>query len=319
MKGFFLHSRNLLKTVGRRLGAAMSLLGVVLLAPLAWASDDSGACNEALFPNVICSGNPACSGNPVCSGNPACSGASNVNRGFYGGFLVGGGVSTNDPIVQTGTAFVPTPPPLPVWATGEAANRAGVMAGIHLGYEWSGRRIGCDPRWAILPALEFEGYYLGTQQVGALNNFDSTNRIPEHLFDYRAPLNIGVLMPNFLMTLHTPFGIHPYVGFGVGTAIVSNAGATSLQLAPPEPGINHFNSNPSVTDWAPAATCRAGLRFDLGNSWYLFTEYKFLAIGATDYTFGPTVYPTHSPTTAWSVHYGTMFEHLGVLGLGCRF
>ncbi|GEM_PF-405667 len=317
MNGFFQHPWSLLKTAGLRIVATMSLLGAVFLAPLAWAADKGVAYNEALFPNVICSGNSACcSGNPTCTDNPA---APSVNRGFYGGFLVGGGVSTNDPIVQTGTAFIPTPPPLPVWAIGEAKNWAGVMAGIHFGYEWSGRQIGCDPRWAILPALEFEGYYLGTQQVGSLNNFDSTDRLPEHLFNYRAPLNIGVLMPNFLVTLHTPLGIHPYVGFGVGTAIVSNAGATSLQLAPPEPGINHFNSNPSVTDWAPAATCRAGLRFDLGNSWYLFTEYKFLAIGATDYTFGPTVYPGHPPTTAWSVHYGTMFEHLGVLGLGCRF
>jgi opacity protein-like surface antigen len=307
--GFLRRCRSLLKIAALRIIAAMNLLGVVLLAPLAWASEDGVACNDTLFPNATCSGNPTGSGN---------SAFPSVNRGFYGGFLVGGGVSTNDPIVQTGTAF-PAPPPLPVWAIGEAQNRAGFMAGIHFGYEWSGRQIGCDPRWAILPALEFEGYYLGTQQVGFLNNLDSTNRLPEHLFDYRAPLNIGVLMPNFLVTLHTPFKIHPYAGFGVGTAIVSNSGATSLQLAPPEPGINHFNSNPNVTAWAPAATCRAGLRFDLGNSWYLFAEYKFLAIGATDYTFGPTVYSTHPPTTAWSVHYGTMFEHLGVLGLGCRF
>jgi hypothetical protein len=279
----------------RALSAASGLLGVVLLTPFAWASDAPLICSEAGFPEIICPVNP--------------------NRGLYGGFLVGGAVSSNDPIVQSGTAFII--PPLAVRAAGDAESRAGVMAGIHFGYEWMGRTIGCDPCWAILPAIEFEGYYLGTRQAGLLNN--PTPRLPAHLFDYRAPLDIGVLMPNLLLTLHTPYRIHPYVGGGVGAAVVSNHGADSLQLAPPEPGINHFNSDPDASDWAVAATCRAGLRCDLGHSCYLFAEYKFLVIGATDYTFGSTVYPTHPRTSPWSVHYGTMFEHMGVLGLGCRF
>ncbi|MCS6850418.1 MAG: porin family protein [Gemmataceae bacterium] len=288
---------------GLRTIAVISLLGLVLPTPLAWALDDGGTSKEAVPSGVFCCVNP-----------DACC-AANRNCGFYAGILVGGAVSANDPIVQSGTAFIT--PPLAVRASGDAKSRAGVMAGLHLGYQWGEPTVAGDSDWRILPAVEFEAYYLGTRQAGLLNN--PTDRLPEHLFDYRAPLDIAVLMPNLLLTLHTPYRIHPYVGVGVGAALVSNHGVTSLQLSPPEPGINHFNSDPNASDWAIAATCRAGLRFDLGDSWYLFTEYKFLAIGATDYTFGSTVYPIHPPTSAWSVHYGTMFEHMGVLGLGCRF
>lgn len=269
----------------------MSIFGVTLLASLAGAGDFE-FCGEQLTTTEDCP----------------------INRGCYAGVLVGGAVSANDSILQSGIAF--QVPPLDVQAAGDARSRAGVMAGINLGYEGRGRSV-ADGQWAILPAAEFEGYYLGTVQNGILNN--PTPRIPGHSFDLHAPLDIGVLMPNIVLTLHTPYRAHPYIGGGVGAAVVSNSGAFSEQLIRPEPGINHFNSDPNASDWAVATTARAGVRFDVGRAWYLFAEYKFLSIGVTNYTFGPTVFPGHVPTTSWSVRYGSMFEHMGVVGIGRSF
>jgi opacity protein-like surface antigen len=237
------------------------------------------------------------------------------NRGFYTGIFAGGAVSDNDQIIQSGTAFII--PPLAVRATGDAESNTGVMVGLNFGYEWPGWRLGGNPRWALMPAVEFEGYYLSTVQSGFLNN--PTTRLPEHLFDFRSPMHIGVLTPNIVLTLHTPYRVHPYIGGGIGAAFVSNFGADSTQLSPPEPGINHFNSNPDASDWGFAATARGGLRVDITRHWYLFAEYKFLTIDSTSYTFGSTVYPTHPRTSPWTVHYGNMFEHMGVGGIGFAF
>ena len=270
-----------------------AFLGVASLVSVAWAGDTTGNFKETKAPAE----------------------AYPNNRGFYTGVFAGGAVSDNDEIVQSGTAFII--PPLDVRATGAAKSNTGFMVGLNVGYEWPGWRLGGDPRWALLPALEFEGYYLSADQTGFLNN--PTPRIPEHLFDFRAPMDIGVLMPNLVLTLHTPYRVHPYIGGGVGAAIVSNVGASSIQLAPSEPGINHFNSNPDASDWGFAATARAGLRFDITRHLYFFAEYKFLTIGTTNYTFGSTVFPTHPRTSPWSVHYGDMFEHMGVGGIGFAF
>lgn len=38
---------------------------------------------------------------------------------------------------------------------------------------------------------------------------------------------------------------HPYIGAGIGAAILSISNANSLQTSPPEAGVNHYNSNPN--------------------------------------------------------------------------
>ena len=46
---------------------------------------------------------------------------------------------------------------------------------------------------------------------------------------------------------------------------------------------------------------------------------SYLYVGSTTYIFGSTVYPTHVPTTDWTVHFNDMSHHLGVAGIGFRF
>ena len=89
----------------------------------------------------------------------------------------------------------------------------------------------------------------------------------------------------------------PYVGGGVGGARVAVDGANSVQIDPPEAGINHFNSGPDSSAWTFAAQFKAGARVALGSDAYVFGEYRYLFVGSTDQIFGPTVYPTHAPTS----------------------
>ena len=111
----------------------------------------------------------------------------------------------------------------------------------------------------------------------------------------------------------------PYLGGGIGAARVSASGANSLQTSPPEPGINHFNSDPDSSVWTFAAQAKAGVRVALGPHAYVFGEYRYLYVGSNDQMFGNTVYATHVPTTAWTVRFDDASYHLGSVGLGFNF
>jgi len=58
--------------------------------------------------------------------------------------------------------------------------------------------------------------------------------------------------------------------------------ANSLQTSPPEPGINHFNSDPDSSVWTFAAQAKAGVRVGLGPHAYVFGEYRYLYVGSND-------------------------------------
>jgi opacity protein-like surface antigen len=256
-----------------------------------------------------------------CFGARAEDGAGPEGRGTYLGIFGGAGASRIDHVNQSGTALFPDSRggPLAVNAVGDSGYRAEGIVGGHIGYEWSGCWLGREGScWGVLPAAELEGYYLGGSQRADLDN--PTPRLPEHLFDVSFPMDKGVFMTNAVLSLQTPYsGLNPYIGGGVGAAGVSIHGADSLQLSPAEPGVNHFNSGTNSSTWGFAAQAKIGLRVSLSQHSYLFTEYRFLYVGATDYTFGSTQYPTHVPTTPWNVHFGDMFNHLGVVGIGFNF
>jgi opacity protein-like surface antigen len=244
------------------------------------------------------------------------------SRGLYLGIFGGGGNSTNNNVTQNGTALYSTAKggPLVVNAQGTPNSNSTGIGGLHVGYEWAGWLMGKEgERWGLLPAAEFEGYYLGTtQNVQMLN---PSARIPEHTFSDNFPINGGVLLTNALLTVRTPYidPIYPYVGAGVGTAIVSISGANSAQLNPPEPGINHFNSNPNASNWGFATQVKAGIRAEVVEHVSLFVEYRFLYISPTNYTFGSTVYSTHVATTPWNVNFGGMYYNMGAAGIEYNF
>jgi opacity protein-like surface antigen len=243
------------------------------------------------------------------------------NGHFYLGVFGGGGSANNASLTQKGTAFFPPSRggPLAVNAHGNADNNSAGMGGAHIGYEWQKLFRESSSNWNLIPAVELEGYYLGMTQTGAL--LHPTPRLPKHDFYDTFPMNTGVLLGNSVWAINIPSTnwVNPYVGVGLGVSYISISDANSKQVAPAEPGINHFNSNPDASDWAFAAQAKAGLRFILNPHWRLLAEYRFLYVASTNYTFGSTQYPTHVPTTKWHSSIGYTDYNMGVAGIEYAF
>jgi opacity protein-like surface antigen len=250
------------------------------------------------------------------SGSAALAGESGGGapaRGAYVGLFGGGGAGIGNNVTQLGTAFFPeeTGGPLSVNATGQSSTNRVWLVGLQIGHEGS---YGSG----LLPALEIEGLYLAGTKRATLNN--PGPRLPEQTFDDTFPMRNAVFLANVVLGFRTPYqGVTPYIGGGIGAARVSVKGADSAQINPLEAGINHFNSGPDSSVWSFAAQAKAGVRIALGNGAYLFGEYRYLLIGSTDQVFGPTDYPTHVPTSAWTVRLSDMSNHLAVGGIGFSF
>ncbi|RUR07826.1 hypothetical protein ELY15_11775 [Legionella sp. km772] len=230
---------------------------------------------------------------------------------FYIGAFGGAGGVGSENLSQHGIAYFA--PPLDVNAYGKASDSDTVgVGGGFIGYKFGS--LSGTP-WAMTPALEFEGYYFGLTQRGH-DIDDNTNRLLEHDFSVSYPMDNGVLLANGVLNFDTVWGsVRPYIGGGIGAAIISISGADSLQTTPLELGVNHYNSNTSDDDWSFAAQVKAGLNFSVSQQVSLFAEYRFLYVSPTDFTFGSTQYPGHVPTTNWNVHLDSMYYNMGTVGL----
>ncbi|MBY0529642.1 MAG: hypothetical protein K2P51_05565 [Rhabdochlamydiaceae bacterium] len=227
--------------------------------------------------------------------------STNSNRFYIGGF--GGELFSNTAHVsQMGTALFQTVEgPLAVEARGYTKKASPGFGGVQLGYEWS-KRIDKCRHWALAPGAEMEGYWYSRHVKGHLMNATDTDRLPEHDFLDTFHMNAGVYLANFVLSLNNTWKLSPYVAAGVGASRMSLRNAKSLQVAPKEPGINHFNSRTHDSSWAFAAQIKAGLRYKL--RWFhVFGEYRYLFVDFSNYIFGSTVYPTHAHTTPWNVKF----------------
>jgi opacity protein-like surface antigen len=235
---------------------------------------------------------------------------------LFGG--VGGTGTTR--VQQQAVAFLPEAAggPLSVNAIGTAGSKTLGVAGLNFGYEFSERCASLQRGWAVRPAAEFEVFYLGTTRDA--NLLAPSPRIPEHNFDDTFTMNSAVFLANAVFTIRTPWErLTPYVGLGIGTTYQSVSGADSLQLDPPEAGVNHFNSRTSATDWGFTTQVKAGARFNLTERLWVFSEYRLLTVDSAQFTFGSTQYATHVPTTPWTVNFGRTNQNLFVAGLGFRY
>ena len=235
-------------------------------------------------------------------------------RGVYVGVFGGAGFSTATDVTQLGTVFFieAVGGPLAVNAPGRTDSGSVWFGGGQIGYEWSYGSM-------VLPAFEIEGFYLatGTRRATLPN---PNVRIAEGTFDNTLPMNSSVFLANLVLSFPTAYpGVTPYIGGGIGGARVAIKGATSLQTNPLEVGINHFNSGTDSSAWTFAAQAKTGVRVALGRNAYVFGEYRYLYVGATDQIFGSTAYDTHAPTSPWTVRLGDTSHHLATAGIGINF
>ncbi|MGE0669570.1 MAG: hypothetical protein AB7H48_08405 [Parachlamydiales bacterium] len=224
------------------------------------------------------------------------------NRFYIGGF--GGELFSNaSKLFQMGTALFSeidgSGGPLAVEAHGHLKKNSPGFGGAQVGYEWS-KCIDKCRHWTFAPGAEIEGYWFGRHLKGLVKNATDTDRLPMHDFEDTFRMNTGVYLANFILSLNNSWKLSPYLGLGVGASRIALHHAKSLQVAPPEPSINHFNSRTHDSCWAFAAQIKAGLRYNI--RWFhIFGEYRYLYTDFTNYIFGSTVYPTHAHTTPWNV------------------
>jgi opacity protein-like surface antigen len=109
--------------------------------------------------------------------------------------------------------------------------------------------------------------------------------------------------------------ITPYLAVGLGAARINIRNAYSEQLEPAEPGINHFNTDVSETDWTFAAQFKLGLKYALCERWHIFAEYRYLFVDFNSYMFGSTKYTGHPTTSPWFVQFENINHNACVIGI----
>ncbi len=252
----------------------------------------------------------------LCAISPLSLADSGPSPGFYVGAFGGTGASIATSLQQRGAVLINERISLPIHAKGstESSTRVG-LGGAQLGYEWGAKALG--DAWSVRPALELEGIYIGKHSPTGVMPVRPQALGTQYV---TVPTQAGLLLANAILTFDTPYSdkFSPYLGLGAGVARVSIKRADSFN--PMEPGINHFNSDPDASDTAFAVQLRAGFKMHLNKQLQLFTEYRYLSINSTRYTFGATDYPgLHLPTKDWRVDMGRQKYNLFVAGLHYRF
>ena len=244
---------------------------------------------------------------------------SDCNRFYIGGF--GGeaysGGSTR--LIQQGTVFFSEAVggPLAVNARGNSHKRTSSgFGGGQIGFELRQCGFGFS-NLSLTPGAEIEAYFFRHNKKAHLIN--PTVRLTEHDFLNTFPMRVGVYFFNGVLSLNSccfPL-ITPYIAGGVGAARISIRNAKSLQVEPPEAGVNHFDSDRSDTSWAFAAQAKAGLRFNILERVHIFGEYRYLYIDSSNYIFGSTVAEGHAPTSPWNVEVKSL--HYNAFAVGLQF
>jgi opacity protein-like surface antigen len=237
---------------------------------------------------------------------------------FYVGIFGGAGSSNNFNASQFGTAFFTEAAggPLAVNAFGRLGSESTSFLGAQLGYQAPEIMINCSPQWTLGPAAELEGYAMRNSTFsGTLVN--NTARLPEHNFLVSYPMSRTIFLANAVLNFNHPsFLVHPYVGLGFGNAIVRISGANAAQVAPPEAGVNHYNSSTSDTTSVFAGQIKLGVSYDINQNISVFADYRWLYLASTHFVFGSTVYPAHAETSSWQVKLDA--QRYNLLNIGIR-
>lgn len=235
----------------------------------------------------------------------------------YVGVFGGWGSSNNFDISQYGTAFYPEASggPLAVNAFGRLNSQSAPFFGVQLGYQAPAILLTpCSP-WTLGPAAELEGYSMSNRSFsGDLSN--DTARLPEHDFLVTYPMSRTVFLANAILNFNNPCVlVHPYVGFGIGGAIIRISGADATQVSPAEVGVNHYNANTSDATSTFSGQIKLGLSYDINKYVSVFADYRWLYLANTHFVFGSTVSPGHPETSSWQVNMDPQKYNLGNVGV----
>jgi opacity protein-like surface antigen len=236
---------------------------------------------------------------------------------FYVGAFGGRGSANNFNASQFGTAYFieANGGPLAVNAFGQLHSQTSSFYGLQLGYQTQQILLKSSSQWTLGPAVELEGYSMNNgTSYGSLTN--NTTRLPEHDFMVSYPMSRSVFLANAVLNFnHSQLPVHPYLGVGIGNALIRISGASATQVSPPEENVNHYNSNGSDTNSTFAGQIKLGVSYDINKYVSLFADYRWLYLASTHFTFGSTVYPGHAETSSWQVKLDAQRYNLGNVGI----
>jgi opacity protein-like surface antigen len=236
---------------------------------------------------------------------------------LYVSVFGGGGSLFTRKIEQTGLAFNQgSNLNVPVDVSGAGSRNSVGFGGVHVGYKWLDLlKSNEGSRWGLTPATEIEGYYLGGTQRDNLNN--NKNKSADYSFKATYPLHNGVFLANAILNINPldKLKFHPYLGAGVGAALVATSGAESIQTAPEKSSLNYYGSKSNSSDWAFATQAKLGLSLDFTSSSSIFAEYRFLYLAPSQYTLGSTKNQSNIASSSWDIHMGGLYSNMGTLGV----
>ena len=191
--------------------------------------------------------------------------------------------------------------------------------GAQLGYRGQSVLMNPSSQWLLEPAGELEGFSMNSTTFnGSLSN--NTSRAPEHNFSVSYPMNRTIFLANAVMGFNNPhWVVQPYVGLGIGGALLRISSAYAAQVAPPEANVNHYNGNPNASNSAFAGQVKLGLNYDINQYFSVFAEYRWLYIASSNFTFGSTVYTGHPETSSWQVNMDAQRYNMADIGLRVSF
>ncbi len=236
---------------------------------------------------------------------------------FYVSVFGGSGSSKHLNVTQLGTVHFSEVAggALAVNAAGRLNNPNASFFGAQVGYQVQEICLSSGLQWTLAPAVELEWYSMNKKTFNAeLMNF--TDRLDEHDFLVSYPMKRNVFLANAVLNFNYPcLPAHPYIGFGIGSAILRISDATSLQIDPPEVDINHYNGNPNDAYSTFAGQIKLGFTYDIYPCISLFAEYRWLYLANTHFVFGSTNYPSHAATSSWQVNLDPQGYNLGSIGV----
>lgn len=197
---------------------------------------------------------------------------------------------------------------------GKTAGEPVGVLGLQAGYEGKRQTFG-QSEWALTPAAELEGLYIGQQSPVGDMPINPSVLGTQYV---TLPMTVGVVLANAVFTVQTPWSskIFPYLGVGAGVARASHPGC---QFHEPQRARHQ-------TFRLMAGRVGDGLRDavqgrperEVVTNLHLFAEYRHLTLNPTQYTFGETL-PPHLPTDSWTVSVGRQSYNLFVAGLQVKF
>ncbi|WP_244229053.1 hypothetical protein [Candidatus Methylacidiphilum fumarolicum] len=180
------------------------------------------------------------------------------------------------------------------------------VGGVKVGYQWKGWELGdnlAGKGWYLMPAAEFDGFYIGNSQSGSGFTGFATGpmTIAAASTNTGMQLNMGIMTINGLLKLVTPWKLVPYIGMGVGGYYLS---ASNISQSVAGHGIVN---GASTTDGGFVFTPIAGAEYYFTRELSLFVEFKFLYMNNPVLNYGTSLGNE-------SMHFGNMLNYIGVLG-----